>query len=109
MITVISESKYAPTEIFIRGRAIHWSTYTVQEAVFYLDGFNDEGYPIYAGVQKKMTKDGKKFRIHPETDERMKNGNFNMVYLTHDSKFDAGENEMKRAIENGETNPGKSI
>ena len=55
--------------------------------MFHLDGFNEEGYPIYAGIQQKMTKiRGKKLRfdISPENEERINNGNYNMIYLIHD-------------------------
>ena len=47
------ETQYVPTEISIRGRTTHWFTYTVQQVVFYLEGFDKEGFPIYAGIQKK--------------------------------------------------------
>jgi len=91
----IYESQYVPSEISIRGRTIHWFTYTgsLTQVDFYLDGFNDEGYPIYAGIQKKMTKTGQKHKISNETDAK----NFNTIYLTHDNKIDAGLNEVKRA------------
>ena len=63
----------------------------MQKVEFYLDGFNEEGFPIYAGIQLKITRTrGKKvhgknvrFDISPETEARIKNGNFNMIYLTH--------------------------
>ena len=65
----------------IRGRTKHWFTYTVQRAVLYLDEFNDEGRPVYAGIQKKMTRIGRhKPSITEETDKR----NQNYIYLTHD-------------------------
>ena len=77
----ISESQYVPSEICIRGRTTQWFTYTVQKAVFYLDSFNDEGRPIYAGVQKKMTRTSwQKCVFTEETDTR----NQNYIYLTHD-------------------------
>ena len=80
----ISESQYVPSEICIRGRTTHWFTYTVQKVVFYLDGFDKEGFPIYAGTQKKMTRvSGRKCEINDETDER----NFNTIYLTHDKGY----------------------
>ena len=77
----ISEQQYVPSEICIRGRTTHWFTYTVQKAVFYLDSFNDEGRPIYAGIQKKMTRvSWQKCNFTEETDTR----NQNYIYLTHD-------------------------
>lgn len=77
------ESQY-PSEICIRGRTTYWFTYTVQKVVFYLHGFNHEGFPIYAGTQKKMTRvSGGKCDITDETDER----NFNTIYLTHDKGY----------------------
>lgn len=77
-----SETRFVPTEICIRGRTIHWLTYTVQQVMFYLDGFNEEGYPIYAGIQKKLIKTapGLKRKIVFETDS----SNYNTIYLTHD-------------------------
>ena len=69
-----------PTEISIRGRTLHWFTYTVQQVEFNLDGFNDEGYPYYVGYMKKMTPSGNRFVISDETDI----GNLTLVYLTHD-------------------------
>ena len=80
MTEIISESQY-PSEISIRGRTIHWFTYTVQEVKFQLDGFNDEGKPIYMGYQKKSVQaesDSKGYVIVDEFDE------LNKIYLTHD-------------------------
>ena len=79
---LILETQYGPIEIWIRGRTIHWFTYTVQEVKFYLDGFNEEGYPIYAGVQKKLVKSasGQKLKAVFETDAEK----FNTIYLTYD-------------------------
>ena len=50
--------------------------------MFYLDGFNEEGYPIYVGVQKKLIKTapGLKPKIVFETDSNK----YNTIYLTHD-------------------------
>ena len=81
-IRVISESPYVPTEISIRGRSKHWFTYRVQEVVFYLDGFDEEGYPIYAGNQKKIIRPGpkQKPKFVDETDVK----NFKTIYLVHD-------------------------
>ena len=81
-IRVISESQYVPTEISIDGRTKHWFAYTVQQPFFYLDGFDDEGYPIYVGNQKKMIKPGprQKRKFVDETDEK----NFKKIYLVHD-------------------------
>ena len=49
-----------------------------------MDGFDKEGFPIYAGTQKKMIRvKGRKCEIIDETDER----NFNTIYLTHDKGY----------------------
>ena len=79
---MILETQYGPVEIWIRGRTIHWNTYTVQQVRFYLDGFNEDGYPIYAGVQKKLvtTASGQKPKVVNETDAKY----FKTVYLTYD-------------------------
>ena len=93
-----------PSEISIRGRTIHWFTYSVQQVEFHLDGFNEEGYPIYAGIQKKMVKiTGKpRYGFPSETDPEK----FQTIYLTHDNHFDAGENVVKAEIDSGELRPG---
>ena len=81
----ILETQYVPVEISIRGRTVNWFTKTVQEVAFILDGFDGEGYPIYAGIQRKKAKDtGKKFATFAETEENIRNGNYTKIYLTHD-------------------------
>ena len=82
-----SEFQY-PSEISIRGRTKHWFTYTVQEVKFIIDGFNNEGRPIYMGYQKKSVPsstvqsepDEKDYVIIDETDAH----NLTRIYLTHD-------------------------
>ena len=79
---LILETQYGPIEICIRGRTIHWFTYTVQQVRFFLDGFNEEGYPIYAGDQKKLinTASGQKPKVVFETDAEK----YKTIYLTYD-------------------------
>jgi len=82
---IISESQY-PSEISIRGRAKHWFNYTVQEGKFKLDGFNEEGRPIFMAFMKKLVaseSNPNKYDIVDETDAK----NLKRIYLTHDQGY----------------------
>ena len=73
-----------PSGISIRGRTTHWFTYTVQQTNFLIDGFDEQGHSIFAGIQrKKIPISGSTkpvFRIVDEEDPSQ----FNTIYLTHD-------------------------
>ena len=95
---MVSESQYAPTVISIRGRTTQWFTYTVQEVAFNLDGFNDEGKPIYVGYLRKLKHScqGKNPMTEEMRDKQKR------IYLLHSCSFFAGMNEIIRARDKGE-------
>ena len=86
---MISEHQFVPSGISIRGRTNHWFTYTVQKVDFLIDGFNEQGHSIFAGIQKKSKpipgSKKQKFRIIDEKDPSQ----FNTIYLTHDRGYDS--------------------
>ena len=84
-----SEHQYVPSGISIRGRTNHWFTYTVQKVDFLIDGFNEQGHSIFAGIQKESIPipgsmiPGSMKPLHSIVDQEDPS-QFRTIYLTHD-------------------------